>query len=453
MVSEKFLQKRSRLIILLLCIISFIAAGFFFGHSDYVFASILLLAGLISASLLHKIYDSSNEVISFFFDSLRNDDTALQFPVKNVNSSLKKLYHSMNLLNDHFKEIRLRNEYNETYYKTIIQNASAGLVVINNYNVIELINKVACNYAGISSDSKNPDLLKIKHPDFYKAVCNLKPGEHITYRNLLSGNLQLLSFRATTIKRNEAELKLVSIQDIRYELESREVESYRKLINVLTHEIMNLLTPLTTVAKELYSMFHNKNEEDSPEINDEKLIKTTMNGLLLIDEQTNGVLNFINNYRKISKLPKPVFAAIDTNEWKEQLMIVFDTKMKENYISFSIVVDKSLKSFTGDKRLINQVIINLINNAFDAVLEIPDGRIIEIHLMKTKYDKIQIKLTNNGPLIPPNLQEKIFVPFFTGKVNGSGIGLSISQEIMKLHNGSIVVVSNEKEMTNFIVEF
>ena len=453
MVSEKLLQPRSRLILLLLCIISFVAAGFFFGHSDYLIASTLLIAGLICALLLLRIYDSTNEVISFFFDSLRNDDTTLQFPVKNVNTSLRKLYQSMNLLNAHFKDIRLHNEYNETYYRTIIQNASAGLVVINSNNVIELINQVACNYAGISSDSKNPDLLRIKHPGFYNAICSLKPGENVTYRNLLSNNLQLLSFRATMIKRNEAELKLVSIQDIRYELESKELESYRKLISVLTHEIMNLLTPLTTVAKELYSMFHTKRENNSPVINDEKIINATMNGLRLIDEQTNGVLNFINNYRKISKLPQPVFVAIDANEWKEQLKIVFDSKMKENLISFSIIVDKSLRSFTADKKLLNQVIINLINNAFDAVMENPDKRNIEIHMMKTKLDKVMIKLTNNGPLIPPNLQEKIFVPFFTGKVNGSGIGLSISQEIMKLHNGSLVVVSNENEKTSFIVEF
>jgi len=453
MVSERLLRPHSRFILLVICSVSFIASGFFFGRSDNFIASALVLAGLICSVLLLKIYDSTNEAIAFFFNSLRNDDTTLQFPVRNVNKSLRQLYENMNLLNDHFKDIRLHNEYNETYYKTIIQNASAGLVVLNGNNEVELINKVACNYAGISPDSKNSDLLRIKHPAFYNAVCNLRPGEYVTYRNLLSNNLQMLSFRGTMIKRNEVELKLVSIQDIRYELESKELESYRKLISVLTHEIMNLLTPLTTVAKELNAMFRNKKENGTTAPIDDKIIKATMNGLELIDEQTNGVLNFINNYRKISRLPQPVFATIDPDDWKEQIKIVFESKMKENQISFTISVDKSLGNFIADKKLLNQVIINLINNAFDAVMEVSEDRKIEIHMTRSRLNKVVIKIWNNGPVIPPELQEKIFVPFFTGKVNGSGIGLSISQEIMKLHNGSLVVVSTVQDKTNFIMEF
>ena len=169
----------------------------------------------------------------------------------------------MNLLNKHFQEIKIRNEYNESYYKTLIQHASTGLLVLDSNNQIELINKAACIYAGISPESTNLNILRIKHPAFYEAVCNLNPGENVTYRNLISNNLQILFFRATMIRRKDAELKLVSIQDIRHELEFREMESYRKLISVMTHEIMNLLSPLTSVSKELYSMFRHN---DSPKV-------------------------------------------------------------------------------------------------------------------------------------------------------------------------------------------
>lgn len=127
--------------------------------------------------------------------------------------------------------------------------------------------------------------------------------------------------------------------------------------------------------------------------------------------------------------------------------------MREHSISFSIDTDKSLRHFIGDKKLLNQLIINLINNSFDAVMEIERERRIEIQMMKTRNEKVMIKITNNGPLIPPQLQEKIFVPFFTTKKNGSGIGLSISQEIMKLHNGSLVAVSTVDNQTSFIAEF
>jgi two-component system nitrogen regulation sensor histidine kinase NtrY len=453
MVSERFLHPRSRSVIFVLCIVSFTGAGFLFANSKYLPAVILVVTGSILSWLIIKIYNTTNEIITYFFDSLRNDDTTLHFQTNNSMGALKNLYESMNLLNRHFQDIRLRNEYNETYYRTIIQNASAGLLVIDGNNRIELINKVACNYAGISSESTNHDLLRIKHPAFYEAICSLKPGENVTYRNLLSNNLQLLSFRATMIRRKDESLKLVSIQDIRYELESKELESYRKLMNVMTHEIMNLLTPLTTVAKELYSVFQSKASGGAVPDIDEATIRTTMNGLTLINEQSNGLLDFVNSYRKISKLPQPEFTEINVGEWIEQLKIVFDGKMRENLVSFSIDADKSLKRVIADKNLLNQVIINLINNAFDAVMEIESERSITIHMMNNHHNRVLIKITNNGPLIPPQIQERVFIPFFTTKKNGSGIGLSISQEIMKLHNGSLVLVSTAENQTSFIIEF
>lgn len=453
MVSERLLQPRSRFVLFILCILSFTGAGFLLAFAIYFYAACLAAAGLIVLWYLSRIYESTNEIVTFFFESLRNDDTTLHFQSLRANKSLKKLYEGMNLLNNHFQDIKLRNEYNEKYYKTIIQNATTGLLVLDSNNHIELINKIACNYAGISPDSTNHDLLRIKHPEFYNAICNLKPGENVTYRNLLSNNLQLLFFRATMIRRNDAVLKLVSIQDIRYELESKELESYRKLISVMTHEIMNLLTPLTTVAKEVYSMLSQKNINGADPQIDKATLKATMNGLMLIDDQSNGLLNFVNNYRKISKLPQPVFSNIHVGDWIEQLKIVFEGKMKENLVSFSIDTDKTIKQVIADKKLLNQVIINLINNAFDAVMENDENRRIELHIMKNHHDKTVIKISNNGPLIPPPIQEKIFIPFFTTKKNGSGIGLSISQEIMKLHNGSLVVVSTPENLTSFIIEF
>ena len=447
------LHSRPWLILPVLSVVSFTGAGFLFASHKYFPAITLLFTGLVIIWLMIRIYDANNEAIACFFDSLRNDDTTLNFPAGNKNKSLAALYNSMNLLNDHFKEIRIKNENNESYYKTLIQNSSAGLLVLNSNNEIELINKAACNYAGISADSTNPNLIKVRYPAFYDAVCKLKPGESITYKNLLSSNLQMLFFRATMIRRKDLELKLVSIQDIRYELESRELESYRKLINVMTHEIMNLLSPLTSVSRELYTMFrHNGVPKELSQI-DETTIKTAVNGLQLIEEQSNGLLNFVNNYRKISRIPQPEFASFEVEDWVEQLKIVYAGKMNENNIEFRISADKSLRQIIADKKLLNQVMINLINNSFEAVMENGEERSIGIQMIKNKENGIMIRIVNNGPLIPPGLLEKIFVPFFTTKKNGSGIGLSISQEIMKLHNGSLTAISTEESRTCFIVEF
>jgi len=453
MVSEKLLSTRAWFILLFLDIISFTGSGIMIYHKNYLTASALMISGLIFIYLINKIYISTNEAKAFFFNSLRNDDTTLHFPAEIKNKSLADFYTSMNLLSKHFQEIKLKNEYNESYYKTLIQHASTGLLVLGSNNKVELINKAACIYAGISPESTNMNSLRIKHPAFYEAVCALKPGENVTYRNLISNNLQMLFFRATMIRRKEEELKLVSIQDIRQELEFRELDSYRKLISVLTHEIMNLLSPLTSVSKELYSMFrYNDLPKELSQI-DETTIKAAVNGLQLINEQSNGLLNFVNNYRKISRIPQPDFITFKADEWVEQLKIAFSGKMQENNIEFQITAEKSLKEIIADKKLLNQVMINLINNSVDAVLEKDRERQIIIHMMKNLQNNTIISVCNNGPLIEPELLEKIFVPFFTTKKNGSGIGLSISQEIMKLHNGSVIAVSSEESQTSFIVEF
>lgn len=453
MVSEKLLNSGARNILLASSAILFSGAGFLFAKAAYLPAIVSLITGLTTIVLVYRIYNTTNESVATFFDSLRNDDTTIHFNTGINNRTLAGLFASMNQLNEHFQEIKLRNEYNESYYKTLIQHASTGLLVLDGNNRVELINKAACNYAGISADSTNNKLLQIKHPAFYEAACKLKPGESVTYRNLESGDLKLLLFHASTVSRNNTEWKFVSIQDIRNELESRELESYRKLINVMTHEIMNLLSPLTSVSRELYSIFSGRGKLNGAGELGEENIETTVRGLQLINEHSDGLMSFVNNYRKISKIPQPSFSTFPADEWMEQIKIAFGGRMRENNIEFSVTSDKLCGMIIADKNLLNQVMINLINNATDAVMELEEGRKIRISAAKSREDKYLIRIENNGPSISPDLLEKIFVPFFTTKKNGSGIGLSISQEIMKRHNGSIIAISPKGGETSFILEF
>jgi signal transduction histidine kinase len=255
------------------------------------------------------------------------------------------------------------------------------------------------------------------------------------------------------IRRKEEELKLISIQDIRHELESKELESYRKLISVLTHEIMNILSPLTSVSKELHTLFTAKIDQKKGPVADESLKKTVVSGLQLINEQSDSLVNFMNNYRKISKLPQPEFSSFSVREWIEQLNIAYSGRMKESNIAFKISAEKSLNEIIADKKLLNQVMVNLINNSCDAVMDNERDRKIEIIILKNSMNRIIIKIINNGPVITGELLEKIFVPFFTTKKGGSGVGLSTSQEIMKMHNGSIVAISSAESLTCFILEF
>jgi signal transduction histidine kinase len=437
---------------MLLLAISFATAGFLFARSYHTLATLFCILGILCCWLVFKLYRVTTESVTYFFNALQNDDTSLLFPDKVGNKTLATLYENMNRLNQHYQEIRLQNEFNERYYKTLIQHSATGLLVLNSDGRIELINEVACRYAGISPESTHPNILQVKNPQFYNALCNLQPGDNQTYKQIIGNSIQILFFRATLLRKNDFAVKLVSIQDIRQELENREIESYRKLISVLTHEIMNLLSPLTSVAGSLNSLYHPDNKPVTAEKINEDILKITLSSIDVIKEQSNGLLNFMNNYRKLSRIPQPEIRAFKVGEWIDQIRIVYSGKMLENGIDFEIRAEKGIKQIEADKTLINQVVINLVNNAMDAVTENQVNKIIRIDITNTRQNRIRISVSNNGPVISADVQDKIFVPFFTTKKEGSGIGLSISQEIMKLHKGSLMVVSGPGNLTSFIME-
>jgi len=451
MISERLLHTRMRYIILFFIVLCFSAAGFLFARTNEALAVVFFAAGLVCSWLIMRLYQFTNNTITYFFDALRNEDTTLQFPSSVKNESLSRLYKGMNSLNRYFQEIRLQNEYNEKYYRTLIQHAAAGLLVMDGNNQVDLINEAACRYAGISPESTHPRILQVKNPQFFEAVCRLRPGENQIFRQVTGNTIQVLVFKAILFRKNELSVKLVSIQDIRQELESRETESYRKLISVLTHEIMNLLSPLTSVSGALNSAYHPEGRPITLSGLNEDILKTTLGSIEVIEEQSNGMINFMNNYRRISRIPAPEINPFAADDWIDQIRIVYSARMKDKGIFFSVAADRTVEKIEADKKLLNQVLVNLINNAMDAVMEKEQDRMIALKIERSLQQRSRISLSNNGPVIPPDVQEKIFVPFFTTKKEGSGIGLSISQEIIRLHKGSLIVVSGP-ELTTFIVE-
>ena len=433
-------------------VISFIGAGYALCEEKYMQTVLFLIAGLILSLRILNTYRVISKAALEFFESMGNDDTSFRFPDRTDSPVLSELYGRMNKLKDHYQAIKVKNEFNEAYYRSIIQHSSAGLLVMGEDGSVELINKAACRFAGISPDLTNTSNLKTRYPAFFSAVSDIKPGENLTFRNIINNSLHILSFRATSVKRQEKQLKLVSIHDIRNELEARELESYRKLMNVMTHEIMNLLTPLTTVAKELHSSFDRIAPDGELKISGQDTLSSVRHGLGLIGEHGDSLMSFVNSYKKISRLPEPRYENIDPAEWAAQLKIAFLGRMESDGITFSVNCDKTLKVVTADKKLLNQCIINILNNGIDAVRCNDGERRIDLNLISSVSGKIMIRICNNGPSIPPSVSDKIFVPFFTTKAEGSGIGLSIAQEIVKLHHGSLTVLSSEGENTCFVIE-
>jgi two-component system nitrogen regulation sensor histidine kinase NtrY len=415
---------------------------------DMIFPALVLI---VSTFYFLRNIRRTEQSINQFFDAAGSNDFSVTFVETEQNPSLRKLHRQMNLINRKIRELRLSSEAREKYYHAILQQSTTGLVVLNQEEEIEMINEAAARFAGISPASTDTRLMKIRNPLFFDQLRHLDPGNHYTYRDQSSEPEKTFLFKAIEIKVAEKQRKLISIENIRRELDHKELESYQSLIRILTHEIMNSVAPLTSVSHTLQKLFFRENRPIDPGQMDSALITALIKGLTTIDEQAKGLVNFVNNYRRLTKLPSPVMETIDVMEWLERLRILLSEQLDQAGIHLQVSVDPNIKSIVADRNLLSQVVMNLVNNARDALLEIPSGR--EIRMSISRYDtaNIYMKVSNNGPPISPENLEKIFIPFFTTKENGSGIGLFISRQIIHLHNG-MLSVSSRPEETAFGIE-
>ena len=272
-----------------------------------------------------------------------------------------------------------------------------------------------------------------------------------------------LSLQATTFRDHEKTLRIISIHDISNELDAKELESWQKLIRVLSHEIMNSITPITSLSETLLNYFI---PPEKPV--DKTTVTNTVKGLEVINERGIGLIRFVESYRKLTRLSKPVLKHIDLRNLIERLLLLLENEPDFQRIQFSVETgtpdisveagtpDISVETGTpaisvetgthnisveADEAQLSQVLINLIKNAMYAVKDVADPRVsVRAHYLQN--GRCEVEVIDNGPGIPPEIMEQIFIPFFTTKENGSGIGLSLSRQIMKNHGGSIETVSS-----------
>ena len=261
-----------------------------------------------------------------------------------------------------------------------------------------------------------------------------------------------LLVRSTAFKSMDRPLTLVSVQDIRKELDEKELDSWLKLIRVLTHEIMNSIAPVTSLSENLCSYYIKEGQAVAVEEITETTVRNTIRGLKVINEQGQGLIRFVESYRKLTRLPEPALSAVKAGDLVENTVMLYRRELEEKDIRVSVIAHDGNMELNIDEKLISQVLINLLKNAAEAV-EGRKGAEISIQYRINETGRPEVLVADNGPGIPPGLIEDIFIPFFTTKEEGSGIGLSLSRQIMRLHKGSLKVVSVPERETIFIMTF
>lgn len=429
--------------------LSALSAGFLTAYyMDPWYLLFLIPVPLSILSIIHN-FNQSNRQIAFFFEAIRNEDASLKFPTSIRQKSLRHLYTSLNDLNEKINEIKLQNEYLEKYYHSFIQHAGTGLMAINQDNEVEIMNDKAFEYAGIPSFTPL-HLVPLKNPDLMNFLTAFRPGETNTYKKF-TGDVQVnLLIRTKEIRYGGKVSRLISLQDIRHELDEKELDSWQKLIRVLTHEIMNSIAPIVSLTGTLQKFFMEDNKPVHPNKINEEIIDNVIQGLDTIGERGKELENFVISYRKLTRIPKPEFESFRIHEWLDQIALLLHEQLAQKQVKLEIKIDERAREISGDKKLLTQVMINILHNAMEALMEIPGDRKIRIRIDLFRQNHHKINISNNGPMIQPETLDKIFIPFFTTKENGSGIGLSLSRQILRLHRGSIHAESTP-DSTRFII--
>ena len=411
--------------------------------------SILMLI-LIITNLIHYL-NRTNRNIRFFFESVRNDDSSLSFPEDYGNENLKELHVSMNNVNKLIQKLRIETRQQEQYFKKILEQLATGIITYDRKGFILHVNSAAKRLLSVDVLTHLQQLERID-TSLYRAVSGLNSFERqLVAVNTKLGEIQLL-LKTTSFGTGENELMILSIQDIKHELDEKEIDSWMRLIRVLMHEIMNSIAPITSLSESLSNIYQIDNKPIAPEKINEKTISTTIQGLNVIQEQGIGLMAFVESYRKLTRIPKPQmkkFPVADLFSRVKILITSLEYKMKAD-IKFRI--ERPDMEIFADENLISLVMLNLIKNALEANEENPDC-IISVSADFDLNNCPEICVSDNGPGIDEEKLEEIFVPFFTTREKGSGIGLSISRQIMGAHGGRLKARSKPDTETVFCMSF
>jgi len=405
---------------------------------------------LVQIAYLNKYVNRTNKELAEFLIHLQQGDTSIVFSKENIEKTFKGLRSSFEQINTDFKDIRSEKEQKEHYLNYVIDNIKVGLIAFDNDWNIEFIN----NQAKIYLNKKNYKLVTLNNleRDFVEVFSTIQISESKIIKRIIHDELFYLAFSSSEFKMDGKRIRLFAIHDVKNEIESTEVKSWQKLTSVLTHEMMNSITPITSLAHAIKKYLKDDSEIiDKQEISNE-LIYDIVENADIIESRGKGLLKFINNYRTISKLPKPKLEEINLNTFIQKIIHLFNKELKEKKIEIAFNVTPENLLIIADKGMIEQVIINLIKNSIESSTNTTDAKIRVRAKFNTNNQTI-ISVVDNGKGIEPEIMDNIFVPFFTTKENGSGIGLSLSRQIMRLHNGSIMVNSAPNKETTFSLVF
>lgn len=435
-----------------LLLINVIVLSIIFGDTRLFFNQIILgIVLIIQVWELIWFVNRTNRELTRLFLAVRHSDFSVTFKDMPVSRSFHGLQNSMIEIIQAFKDVKIEKEAQYHFLQMLVRQLNFGIISLENENTISIINPMAEQLVGING-VKNWKLVEQLNPVFAKKIQEL--GDNA--KSLIQFNFQgetktfAVDIRTPLILGNPH--KLITFQDINSEIEQKEIEAWHKLIRILTHEIMNSVTPIASLTETMQTLLEDKsgNRKHASKIEDDT-IKDILFSLKTIHKRSEGLLSFVETYRKLTKIPQPAIEPVVVKEMLEGIHQLMQHDINQRAIHFSVNVSPPDLVLHADPKLVEQVIINLVTNSLQAMEGKANGN-IELKGYESN-NRIVLEVNDNGKGISEKEMTEIFIPFFSTKKEGSGIGLSLSKQIMSLHRGTIKVKSTPGTGTSFYLNF
>jgi len=419
-----------------------------FKTDGYISVSIVLLIAIVQVFLLIHEVTKTTRQLAVFFDSVKFNDYSLSFTFEGRGKSFEILGHSLDVLNKQFKEIRDSKETQFTFNQNILHNVGVGIIAFDNNGNIEFSNKLFHNMMRVPY-CNSLEKINVFNEELFKHLIEIEEKKKRIYKIDFNGVDQHFLLSSSNFIVNNKNTKLVVVQNIQPTIDQTEMDAWQKLIRVLTHEIMNSITPISSLADTAYTMLPKSNEATTIDV---ETLRDLQEALQTINRRSNGLIGFVQEYRSLTAIPQPNLAVVQVSELIQQVSTLFRAEIQNTSINFQTVISDSNLEIIADSSLIEQVILNLLKNAKQS-LEHTQNPQITLSVRENEFQKIEMSIIDNGCGILPEVIDKIFIPFFTTKSNGSGIGLSLSKQIMIMHGGAISVQSTPDKGCAFILKF
>ena len=414
------------------------ALAFIFARTELFFNQLILLGIIIiQVSELIRFITYTNREIAKLLMAIRYSDFSISFKGKKHGKSFQELQDAFVEIIDAFKKVSVEKEAQFKFLKVIVDNIKVGVLAVKEDHGIELMNKAA------------QDLLKIATPNYWKQLQQLQPAftaeldtmednERRLIELSIKGEKQQVSVQINRLKILNYRYTIVTFQDIKSEIEQKEIEAWHKLIRILTHEIMNSVTPVTSLSETMLMMLEEKGQPKPLEDLSEETLEDLRFSLKTIQKRSEGLLHFVEDYRKLTRIKALQLEEVNVNELLVENANLLSKEFEKAGVELRVKSEAHLK-ISMDRKLVDQVLINLLTNARHATEKKKNG-LVQISAYSNANQSV-IEIQDNGIGIDETKMDQIFIPFFSTKENGSGIGLSLSKQIMKKHKGDLTAKS------------